>query len=234
MKRIYIIFLPVLLLLFGCGQTEQTSGFFVGAVSGRATETVTEAVSSQQTEFRAPSPDDSLLNCSFERVLDRPFGPDIPYDVYGGTLHIDNGYFSDPVILLSTAGLVSDGIVQAVFNITEAPPHAVCGIVLRASGPNDFLLLGVNGRGQYTIQRCRSGLWVPVMGLDSFEESRLLPYHIDQVELSAEVHGSYTDFSVNGQLIQVVRTTLPPTGQIGVFIDGRMNAELDRITVVPL
>ena len=183
MKRIYIIFASV--LLFGCGQTEQTSGFFVGTTSGRASETVTEAIYTPLQEVQAPSPDDSLLNCSFERVLDRPFGHDIPYDVYGGALHLDNGYFDDPVILLTTAGLLKDGIVQAEFNITDAPPHAVCGIVLRASGPDDFLLLGVNGRGQYTIQRCRNGLWIPVMGLDSFEESRLLPYHIDQVELTA-------------------------------------------------
>lgn len=175
-----------------------------------------------------------MLNCSFDRVLDRPFGNDLPYDVYGGSLHISNGYFRTPVILLSTAGLVADGIVQAAFNITDAPSHAVCGIVLRASGPEDFLLLGVNGRGQYTVQRCRNGLWIPVMGLDSFEESRLLPYAIDQVELTAEVHGSYTDFSVNGHLIQVVRTAVPPTGQIGVFVDGEMDAELDRITVMPL
>ncbi len=233
MNRIYIIFIPVLLLLSGCGQTEQTSGFFVGTASGRAAETVTETISSPLPEVQMPSPEDSLLNCSFERILDRPFGPDIPYDVYGGALHLNNGYFDDPVILLSTAGLVKDGIVQAEFNITEAPSQAVCGIVLRAAGPDDFLMLGVNGRGQYTIQRCRNGLWIPVMGLDSFEESRLLPYYIDQVELTAEVHGSYTDFSVNGQLIQVVRTAVPPTGQIGIFIDGRMNAELDRITVVP-
>jgi hypothetical protein len=84
------------------------------------------------------------------------------------------------------------------------------------------------------VQRCRNGLWIPVMGLDSFEESRLLPYSIRQVELTAEVHGSYTDFSVNGQLIQVVRTQVPPTGQVGVFVDAGMDAELDRITVMPL
>ncbi len=234
MKRIYTLTVSAVLLLTACGSTEQTSGFFVGSVSGRATETVTQAASTPQTESQAPMPDDTLLNCSFQRVLDRPFGPDIPYDVYGGALHVSNRYFDDPVILLSTAGLVSDGLVEASFTITDAPSHAVCGLVLRASGPSDFLLLGVNRRGQYTIQRCRNGLWIPVMGLDAFQDSRLLPYSMEQVELTAEVHGSYTDFFVNGQLIQVVRTAVPPTGQIGVFVDGRMDAELDRITVVPL
>lgn len=233
MKRIYIIILPALLLLAGCGQTEQTSGFFVGTVSGRAVETVSQAAETP-VEVTAPAPEDSLLNCTFERVLDRPFGPDLPFDVYGGALHIDNSYKPDPVILLSTAGLLEDGIVQAEFDISQAPSHAVCGLVLRASGPDDFLLLGINGRGQYTIQRCRNGLWIPVMGLDSFQESRLLPYRIDQVELTAEVHGNYTDFSVNGQLIQVVRTAVPPTGQTGVFVDAGMYAQLDRMTVVPL
>lgn len=232
MKRIYTI-IPALLLT-ACGNTEQTSGFFVGSTSGSARDTVAGAIETPVYDQTAPDPEDTLLNCSFERVLDRPFGPDIPYDVYGGTLHIDNGHFSDPVVLLSTAGLLKNGIVQARFSIQEAPAHAVCGIVLRASGPNDFLLLGVNGRGQYTVQRCRNGLWIPVMGLNIFEESRLLPYSIDQVELTAEVHGSYTDFFVNGHLIQVVRTSVPPTGQAGVFIDGGMYAELDRITVVPL
>lgn len=234
MIRIYITLATVMLLVLSCGSSEQTSGFFVGSISGSATDSVSRSAETFSQETIAPAPDDSMLNCTFERVLDRPFGPDIPYDVYGGSLHIDNGYFDAPVILLSTAGLVSDGIVQARFIIDDAPSHAVCGIALRASGPDDFLLLGVNGRGQYTIQRCRNGLWIPVMGLDAFEGSRLLPYSMDEVELTAEVHGSYTDFSVNGHLIQVVRTSLPPTGQIGVFVDGRMDVELDRISVVPL
>ncbi|MCK5034561.1 MAG: hypothetical protein KAS73_01620, partial [Candidatus Sabulitectum sp.] len=182
----------------------------------------------------APAPDDTLLNCSFQRVLDRPFGPDVPYDVYNGALHIDNHYFNEPVVLLSTSGLLADGIVQAVFNVTDAQSHSVVGLVLRADGVENFLLLGVNGRGQYTIQRCLNGLWIPVMGLDVFESSRLLPYRLNEVELTAEVHGNYTDFSVNGQLVQVVRTIIPPTGQIGVFVDARVNADLDRITVMPL
>ncbi len=231
MKRIYIIGTG-LLLLASCGKTEQTSGFFVGTVSGtppQRTSTLTEL-----TEQEAPAPEDTLLNCSFQSVLDRPFGPDIPYDVYNGALHIDNGYFDQPVILLSTSGLVKNGLVQAVFNISDAPSHSVCGLVLRASGPDDFLLLGVNGRGQYTVQRCRNGMWIPVMGLDTFQSSRLLPYRMEQVELTAEVHGNYVDLSVNGQLIQVIRTAVPPTGQIGVFIDGGMDVSLDRLTVVPL
>ncbi len=233
MTRIYLIF-TALLLITACGQTEQTSGFFVGAISESATETVSAASQVSSSEQQAPAPDDTLLNCTFQNVLDRPFGSNLRYDVYGGALHITNGYFDSPVVLLSTAGLIDDGIVQAQFNITDAPSHAVCGLVLRASGPEDFLLLGVNGRGQYTVQRCRNGLWIPVMGLDIFETSRLLPYSIDQVELTAEVHGSYTDLSVNGHLIQVVRTSVPPTGQIGVFIDSEMDAELDRILVMPL
>lgn len=231
MKRIYIIGTG-LLLLTSCGSTEQTSGFFVGAVSDHPPQRTSRV--SEFNEQEAPAPEDTLLNCSFQSVLDRPFGPDIPYDVYNGALHIDNGYFDQPVILLSTSGLVKNGLVQAVFNITDAPSHSVCGLVLRASGPDDFLLLGVNGRGQYTVQRCRNGMWIPVMGLDTFQSSRLLPYRMEQVELTAEVHGNYVDLSVNGQLIQVVRTPVPPTGQIGVFIDGRMDVSLDRLTVVPL
>ncbi len=77
-------------------------------------------------------------------------------------------------------------------------------------------------------------MWIPVMGLDTFQSSRLLPYRMEQVELTAEVHGNYVDLSVNGQLIQVIRTAVPPTGQIGVFIDGGMDVSLDRLTVVPL
>ncbi|MCK5785538.1 MAG: hypothetical protein KAH54_03150 [Candidatus Sabulitectum sp.] len=232
MRKIYII--VAAMLFMACGSTQQTSGFFVGAPVQDAPETVVETTEQTDIDQPAPAPDDTLLNCTFQRVLDRPFGPDISYDVYNGALHIDNHYFSEPVVLLSTAGLVKDGLVQAVFNVTDASAHSVVGIVLRADGTDNFLLLGVNGRGQYTVQRCLNGLWIPVMGLDSFESSRLLPYRLDQVELTAEVHGNYTDFSVNGQLVQVIRTTLPPTGQIGVFIDAGVNAELDRITVIPL
>ncbi len=229
MNKIYIIISA--LLLMACGSTEQTTGFFVGATSTTPVSSGTTVVS---VDVPAPAPDDTLLNITFQRVLDRPFGPNIPYDVYNGALHIDNNYFNEPVVLLSTAGLVQDGLVQAVFNVTEARAHSVVGLVLRADGPNNYLLLGVNGRGQYTIQRCLNGLWIPVMGLDVFESSRLLPYRLSEVELTAEVHGNYTDFSVNGQLIQVVRTTIPPTGQIGVFVDAKVNADLDRITVIPL
>lgn len=217
-----------------CGSTQQTSGFFVGAPSRNASVTVSETIEQISADQVAPAPDDTLLNCTFQRVLDRPFGPDIPYDVYNSALHIDNHYFNEPVVLLSTAGLLKDGLVQAVFNVTDASAHSVVGIVLRADGADNFLLLGVNGRGQYTIQRCLNGLWIPVMGLDVFESSRLLPYRLNEVELTAEVHGNYTDFSVNGQLVQVVRTTIPPTGQIGVFVDAKVNADLDRITVMPL
>ncbi|MCK5841205.1 MAG: hypothetical protein KAH31_03485 [Candidatus Sabulitectum sp.] len=232
MKKIYII--VATMLVVSCGSTRQTSGFFVGATSGDASTTVSETIEQRSIDQAAPAPDDTLLNCSFQRVLDRPFGPDVPYDVYNGALHIDNHYFNEPVVLLSTAGLLADGIVQAVFNVTDAQSHSVVGLVLRADGVENFLLLGVNGRGQYTVQRCLNGLWIPVMGLDVFESSRLLPYRLNEVELTAEVHGNYTDFSVNGQLVQVVRTIIPPTGQIGVFVDARVNADLDRITVMPL
>ncbi len=232
MKKIYII--VATMLVMSCGSTRQTSGFFVGATPGDASTTVSETIEQRSIDQAAPAPDDTLLNCSFQRVLDRPFGPDVPYDVYNGALHIDNHYFNEPVVLLSTAGLLADGIVQAVFNVTDAQSHSVVGLVLRADGVENFLLLGVNGRGQYTIQRCLNGLWIPVMGLDVFESSRLLPYRLNEVELTAEVHGNYTDFSVNGQLVQVVRTIIPPTGQIGVFVDARVNADLDRITVMPL
>lgn len=238
MKTTLVLVLPIILLFAACGSTEQTSGFFVGATTGD-TVTIAEEIAESSTvqqslDSPAPMPSDTLLNCSFTRVLDRPFGPDLTYNVYNGALHIENYYFNDPVVLLSNAGLVKDGLVQASFVVTDAPAHAVVGLVLRADGTDNFLLLGVNGRGQYTVQRCINGLWIPVMGLDSFESSRLLPYALNQVELTAEVHGSYTDFYVNGQLIQVVKTTIPPTGQIGVFVDAKVNADLDRIMVLPL
>ena len=233
MTKIYIIVLGMLVM--ACGSTQQTSGFFVGASSTTvASETVSEAIEQINRDQIAPAPDDTLLNCTFESVLDKPFGQNLSYDVYNGALHVDNHYFNEPVVLLSTSGLVKDGLVQAVFNLTDAQSHSVVGLVLRADGTDNFLLLGVNGRGQYTIQRCINGLWIPVMGLDVFESSRLLPYRLTEVELTAEVHGNYTDFSVNGQLIQVVRTSVPPTGQIGIFVDSKVNAELDRITVMPL
>ncbi len=231
MRKIYIIVTSVLAM--ACGSTQQTSGFFVGS-SSVGTQVSAEELHTVSVDEVAPMPDDTLMNCTFQSVLDRPFGTEISYTVYNGALHIDNHYFSEPVVLLSTSGLVKDGLVQAVFNVTDAMPHSVIGIVLRADGENNFLLLGVNGRSQYTIQRCLNGLWIPVMGLDAFETSRLLPYRLTEVELTAEIHGNYTDFSVNGQLVQVVRTAVPPTGQIGVFVDGKVNTDLDRITVIPL
>jgi hypothetical protein len=148
-------------------------------------------------------------------------------------MHIDNSVFRSPVILLSTAGLVRDGLVEAQFDEADLLDHSVLGIVLRAEGSDDFLLLGANSRGQYTVQKCINGLWFPVMGMEPFEKSRLLPYDLPGVVLSAEVHGCYVDFRVNGQLIQVVKTALPQLGQIGIFIDAYASASLDRFTVVP-
>jgi len=232
MKKIYII--VAAMLAMACGSTTQTSGFFVGSSTEGSPASLEETVHQVSVDQPAPAPEDTLLNCSFQSVLDRPFGTEISYSVYNGALHIDNHYFNEPVVLLSRSGLLEDGLVQAVFNVTDALPHSVVGIVLRADGEHNFLLLGVNGRGQYTIQRCLNGLWIPVMGLDAFETSRLLPYRLTEVELTAEIHGNYTDFSVNGQLVQVVRTSVPPTGQIGVFVDGKVNTDLDRITVLPL
>jgi hypothetical protein len=110
-------------------------------------------------------------------------------------------------------------MVQARFNMVDAPLHTVVGLVLRASDQENFVLAGVNSRGQYTVQECRNGLWFTVMGLDSFEDSRLLPYSAPWVELSAVVHGNYMDFSVNGQLVQVVRLRMPALGVAGVFVD---------------
>jgi hypothetical protein len=106
--------------------------------------------------------------------------------------------------------------------------------VIRAESTEDFLLLGANSRGQYTVQRSIRGLWVPVMGLDPFESSRLLPYGQPGMEISALVHGNYVDLRVNGQLIQVVRTELPAVGQVGVFVDAYVDTDLDRLTVVPV
>jgi len=107
------------------------------------------------------------------------------------------------------------------------------GLVLRAADEQNFVLLGVNSRGQYTIQECRNGMWFTVMGLQSFERSRLLPFSMPSVELSAQVHGSYIDFFVNGQLIQVVRLRMPAMGVAGVFADAGIRVELDRFTVIP-
>ncbi len=224
--------LPVMLTT-GCGET-RTSGFFAGATTTRTVYNDTSATIYTETEFTtSPEPHDTLLNCNFDDVLSEPFGPSCNYEIYGGVMHINNSIFSDPVVLLSTAGLVSDGLVEAVFDIVDAPSHCVVGLVIRASSTEDFLLLGANSRGQYTVQRSIGSLWLPVMGLDPFESSRLLPYAQPSIQVSALVHGNYVDLRVNGQLIQVVRTDLPATGQVGVFVDGYSNVNLDRLTVVP-
>lgn len=227
------IVILALLTLAGCGQT-RTTGFFAGLSTSR-TGTDSTYTHDQGTLYLTTVPDasDTLLNCTFDSVLDQPFGPYCPYEVYNGAMHIDNLYISSPTVLLSTAGLLDDGIVEAQFDLVDAPPQSVVGVVLAAGSTEDLLLLGVNSRGQYTIQKCMNGLWLPVMGLDAFESSRLLPYSLPGVSISAEVHGSYVDLRVNGQLIQVVRTTLPPMGQVGVFVDSYTETELDRFTVVP-
>ena len=222
-----------LLTAAGCGET-RTTGFFAG-LSTSGTGTDPTYTPDQGMIYLTTSPDaiDTLLNCTFDSVLDEPFGPYCPYEVYNGAMHIDNSVFPSPAVLLSTAGLLDDGIVEAQFDLVDAAPQNVVGLVLAAGSTEDLLLLGVNSRGQYTIQKCVNGLWLPVMGLDAFESSRLLPYSLPGVSVCAEVHGSYVDLRVNGQLIQVVRTTLPPMGQVGVFVDSYTEAELDRFTVVP-
>ncbi|MFO8184855.1 MAG: hypothetical protein R6U39_11890 [Candidatus Aegiribacteria sp.] len=220
-------------LMAGCGET-RTTGFYAGATTTRATSRDTSDTIYTETTFQtSPEAGDTLLNCTFQSVLSSPFGPDCRYEVYNDAMHIDNSAFDDPVVLLSTAGLLGDGLVQARFDIVNAPSHCVVGLVIRAESTEDFILLGVNSRGQYTVQRSIRGLWLPVMGLDPFESSRLLAFSPGEVELSALVHGNYIDFMVNGQLIQVVRTDLPPIGQAGVFVDGYAEVNLDRITVVP-
>lgn len=221
----------LVLLLSSCGRQARTSGFFTGGLTGL------QAGGSQAMPDETPTPmipGDTLVNCVFESPLDRPFGPDLPYEVYGGALQIDNRPADEPVVLLSDAGLLRDGMVEARFNLVDAPLHSVVGIVLRAADEQNYVLLGVNSRGQYTVQECRNGLWFTVMGLGSFEGSRLLPYSMPSVELSAIVHDSYVDLSVNGQLIQVVRLRMPPLGVAGVFVDSGIRVELDRFTVMPV
>jgi len=223
-----------LLSVAGCGEA-RTTGFFAGlATSDSGTDSTYLPDQGMVHLTTVPDADDTLLNCTFDSVLDEPFGPYCPYEVYNGAMHIDNSVFSSPVVLLSTAGLLDDGIVQAQFDLVDAAPQNVVGVVLAAGSTEDLLLLGVNSRGQYTIQKCMNGLWLPVMGLDAFESSRLLPYSLPGVSISAEVHDNYVDLRVNGQLIQVVRTTLHPMGQVGVFVDSYTEAELDRFTVVPV
>lgn len=216
-------------LTASCGREARTSGFFAGGVTG----TRVNGIPLETGEIPAPlSPGDTLVNCEFNRPSDTPFGR-VPYEVYGGALQLDNRPGRAPVVLLSDAGLLRDGMVQARFNMVDAPLHTVVGLVLRASDQENFVLAGVNSRGQYTVQECRNGLWFTVMGLDSFEDSRLLPYSAPWVELSAVVHGNYMDFSVNGQLVQVVRLRMPALGVAGVFVDEGIRVELDRFTVIP-
>jgi hypothetical protein len=141
------------------------------------------------------------MNCTFEDMTATPFGEDCPFEVYHGYMHIDNSGFRDPVILLSRAALMSDGIIEAVFEPVTSQPHSVVGLVIRAENDESFLLAGVNSRGQYTVQRCLRNMWSPVMGLDPFESSRLIGFDQDRVTVTAEVHGNYVDISINGQLI---------------------------------
>ncbi len=222
----------VMLSVQGCGET-RTSGFYAGHVTTQTTPRDTTVLSTQTVYTTSPQPDDTLLNCTFDNVLTKPFGSSCRYEVYHGSMHIDNSVFRDPVVLLSTAGLLDDGLVEAQFDLVEAASHCIVGLVLGAESTGDLILLGTNSRGQYTIQKCINGLWLPVMGMEAFESSRLLPYSLPGIQISALVHGNYIDLRVNGQLIQVVRTTLPALGQVGVFVDGYVYASLDRFTVIP-
>ncbi len=226
------LFLSSVLILSGCGEA-RTSGFFAGLSTTHTATSDTSAIYTSTAYSTSPQVNDTLMNCTFTDILAEPFGSTCYYEVYNGSMHIDNSVFQDPVVLLSTAGLVDDGLVEAQFDLVDAPSHCVVGLIVGAESGRDFLLLGVNSRGQYTIQRSINGLWIPVMGLDPFESSRLLPYGQPGVEISALIHGNYVDLRINGQLIQVVRTVLPALGQVGVFVDGYVNTDLDRITVVP-
>jgi hypothetical protein len=222
----------IALVSTGCGKP-QTSGFFVGGATGAYRPESTDTTAAASGEEIGVEQTDTLVNCSFDRALDAPFGGDHGYEVFHGALHVTNGSFADPVVLFSRAGLQRDGIVEAQFDVVDAPAHCVVGLVLRAESTEDFLLLGVNSRGQYTVQRRRNGMWHSVMGMEPFQESRLLPWSLPGVLVSAEVHGNYVDLRVNGQLIDVVRTHLPALGQVGIFVDGYSDASVDRFTVVP-
>jgi len=220
------------LLLAGCGKP-QTSGFFVGGATGAYRPESTDTIDAASAAAIDVQQTDTLVNCSFDRALDAPFGGEHGYEVYHGALHVTNGGFDEPVVLFSSAGLQRDGLVEAQFDLVDAPAHCVVGLVLRAESTRDFLMVGVNSRGQYTVQRRRNGMWHSVMGMEPFAGNRLLPYSLPGVLVSAEVHGNYIDLRVNGQLVDVVRTTLPAMGQVGVFVDGYTDAALDRFTVVP-
>jgi len=220
--------LSAVLLTVACGPA-RTSGFFSGPLLDNSRQPVQQTpISVQQV-----SVSDTLVNCTFDNVAQRPFGDNCPYETYSGALQIDNSAKSDPVVLLSTAGLQRDGTVEADFQIREGAAHCVVGLVLRADDDADFLLAAVNSRGQYTIQQCTRGMWSPVMGLEAFESSRLLSWDPPRLAVTAEIHGDYVDLFVNGQLIQVVRTSMPALGQVGVFVDGYVWAALDRFLVVP-
>jgi len=224
-----LISLSAALLLSGCGET-RTSGFFVGEPTGTYRAETPDSASGPAIEVDQT---DTLLSCTFDGVMDAPFGTGHGFEVYHGALHVDNGNLPEPVVLFSTAGLQRDGLVEVQFDMVDAPPHSVVGLVLRAESREDFLLLGVNSRGQYTVQKMRNGMWHSVMGMDVFQSSRLLPYSLPGVLVSAEVHGNYVDLRVNGQLVQVVRTHLPALGQVGVFVDAYADVAVDRFTVVP-
>ncbi len=229
---IILLLAAVMFSIQGCGET-RTSGFYSGHVTTQTTPRDTTVLSTQVSYTTSPQLNDTLLNCTFDDVLTKPFGSSCRYEVYHGSMHIDNSVFRDPVVLLSTAGLLDDGLCEAQFDLVDAASHCIVGIVLGAESTGDLILLGANSRGQYTIQKCINGLWLPIMGMEAFESSRLMPYSLPGIEISALVHGNYIDLRVNGQLIQVVRTTLPALGQVGVFVDGYVNASLDRFTVIP-
>ncbi|MBN1435410.1 hypothetical protein JW921_11675 [Candidatus Fermentibacterales bacterium] len=215
------------LLVSGCGET-RTSGFFEGHTIGVTFE------SPAATGPAMVIGSDTLANWTFDDPLQMPFGRSCPVEIYHGACNFDNSAFAEPLVALCTAGLLRDGLVEAQFDLVSAPSHAVLGLVLRAADTENFLLLGVNSRGQFTVQKCINGLWFPVMGLEAFETSRLLPYNLPGLCVSAEVHGNYVDFRVNGQLVTVVRTSMPAVGQVGVFVDGYVDAALDRLTVIPV
>lgn len=249
-----VVILFILIVVPGCGQ-KQTSGFFAGfGDSGDAetpvleeqTETMPEDTATSEIEDAAAAAatvtpravledtvEDTLVNCTFESVLDSPFGADCSYRIYNNALHIDNSSVYEPVVLLSTGGLLDDGLIEAVFDIQEAPSNSVIGVVISGGSASRFILLGVNSRRQFTVQRMSGGYWIPLMGMEPFESSNLLSPTPATVSISLFVHGSYVDFSVNGQLITVVKTALPLIGQAGVFVDSQVDVDLTRFTVVP-
>src|SRR5512136_779792 len=98
MKKSAVI--PVLFLVSACGPA-RTSGFFSGAILDHGdVPAVTTSLTIQQA-----SVSDTLVNCTFDNVVERPFGDNCPFETYSGALQIDNSSSADPVILLSTAGL---------------------------------------------------------------------------------------------------------------------------------